>query len=123
MNQQNDLNGSMSYKEFIALARSQGFVQVKIGTYTGDAAATKAVSGIGFKPTAVMIIEQVTNKNLIIKTSSDGTKSFVQPNGGANLYVDDQIISLDSDGFTVGDGTGSANYTNEAQVYTYIACG
>lgn len=123
MNQDTEIKGNMSYKEFVALLKSQGFLQSKIGTYTGDAAASKAITGVGFRPTYVQVFEQVTNKNVIIKSSLDGTKSFVNPNGGAQLYVDDQIISLDADGFTVGDGTGSANYTNEAQAYVYIAFG
>lgn len=114
---------SMTPQEALVNIIGQGFLRVKIGTYTGDAAATKAITDVGFKPQFLVIWEQVTNKNVIIKSSQDGTKSFVLPNGAANLYVDDQVISLDSGGFTVGDGTGSANHTNEAQVYAYVAFG
>lgn len=114
---------SMTPQEALVNILGVGFLRVKIGKYTGDAAASKAISGVGFKPKFLLIYEMVTNKNIILKSDQDGTKSFVQPNGGANLYVDDQVISLDSDGFTVGDGTGSVNHTNEAQDYVYVAFG
>lgn len=114
---------NLSSVEMLKKLQNFQMVRMKIGTYTGDAAATKAITGVGFQPTFLLIWETVTNKNFGFKSSSDGTKSFVQPNGGANLYVDDQIISLDAGGFTVGDGTGSANHLNEAQIYVYIAFG
>lgn len=122
MSQVNEM-GTMSLVEAMQTIKDYSYLRIKVGTYTGDAAATKAITGVGFKPTFLLIFEQVTNKNIILKSSLDGTKSFVQPNGGANLYVDDQVISLDTNGFTVGDGTGSANYTNEAQAYVYLAVG
>ena len=92
--------------------KALSFGKAAIGTYTGDAAATKAITGVGFSPKAVIIYEMVTNKNIILKSTFDGTKSFVQPNGGASLYVDDQVISLDTDGFTVGDGSVNSNCSN-----------
>ena len=97
--------------------------KLKLGTYTGDAAATKAVTGIGFRPQAVLIYEMVTNKAVILKSNLDTTKALVMAHAGDNLYVDDIVISLDADGFTVGDGSGSANYANEAQAYIYLAFG
>jgi hypothetical protein len=56
-----------------------------------------------------------------MKTNQDGTKTMI-PSGNME-YDDDQIISFDSDGFTVGDGTGGVgNYLNvNARVYTYTA--
>lgn len=100
----------------------RGFLRAKVGTYTGDAAATKAITGVGFKPTALLIYEQVTQKAVMLKSSLDTTGAFVLANAGT-LYVNDVVISLDADGFTIGDGTGSANYANEAQAYVYVALG
>jgi hypothetical protein len=102
------------------------FGKAKLGTYTGDVAATKAIIGLGFRPKAVIVYEQVTNKAVIIKSNLDTTKALVLAHAGesvGHLYVDDIIITLDADGFTVGDGTGTANYANEAQAYIYLAFG
>jgi hypothetical protein len=99
------------------------YSKMKVGTYTGDAAATKAITGVGFQPKQLIIYELVTNKALAIKTSTDTTGSLVIIGNAANVYANDLIISLDGDGFTVGDGTGTANYVNEAAAYGYIALG
>lgn len=92
-----------------------------IGTYTGDGAASKAVTGIGFQPRMVMIFGHTDGAAYThIKTSSDGTKTTRI----FSDYEDDLIISLDSNGFTVGDGTGTSggNTLNvNTTIYTYIA--
>lgn len=93
-----------------------------VGTYTGDGNATKAIIGVGFTPAYVMIYRggQVAGW----KTSSDGVNSRVMQNGQVPRYTTDHIISLDADGFTVGDGTAQpyGNVMNVgARVYTYVA--
>lgn len=95
---------------------------MKTGTYTGDGAATKAITvETGFQPRFLIVYSQVDNNNYIaFKSSSDGTKT----KHGAVEYEDDYIISLDANGFTVGDGTGGTNGNQSnvnLQVYTYIA--
>lgn len=114
--------GSVTDAEVLAYALASGFPRMKIGTYTGDAAATKAITGVGFKPTFLVIYEKIDAKNLGIKTSKDTTGAFAVIEAHTH-YADDLIISLDADGFTVGDGTGLAAYFNEAQAYVYIAFG
>lgn len=111
-------------------AQALQFCRFKVGKYTGDAAATKAITGVGFKPTFLVIYSMVTKKAMCIKSSQDTTSCFVLTgtvNAGThvdgNLYLDDVVISLDALGFTVGDGTGSSNYANEAADYAYIAFG
>ena len=100
------------------------FLRTKVGTYAGDAAATKAITGVGFKPTWILIYCMANAKAISVKTTADTTKCFVASSAGGTLYVDDVIISLDTDGFTVGDGTGSANYANEAATsYVFLAFG
>lgn len=105
------------------LMKTDLFIRFAVGTYTGDAAASKAITGVGFQPKVVVVWEKVTNKAFIVKSNQDTTKAFVITHAAGTLYVDDIIISLDADGFTVGDGSGSANYANEAQAYSYIAFG
>lgn len=98
--------------------------KIKTGNYTGDGNTTKGITGVGFQPKFLIIYPQVTQVNMpFMKSSQDGTKTSY--NTGSNtFYEDDYIISLDADGFTVGDGTGgsSANHCNiNGRVYTYIA--
>ena len=59
------------------------------------------------------------------KTDQDGLLADVFNNATTLWrYVTDMIISLDADGFTVGDGTGVANILNVlGATYTYICFG
>jgi hypothetical protein len=109
--------------EAYRLASAKGYSLMHIGTYTGDTAATKAITGVGFSPKIVIIYGQVAARAVGIKSNLDSTKTFVLVSNAATLYADDQIISLDADGFTVGDGTGTANHMNLAQAYVYVAFG
>ena len=97
------------------------------GTYTGDGAATQAIIGVGFQPTLVFIIKLVLNTaNLdspAKKTDQDGANAYVWQKTTAEWrYGADHIISLDADGFTVGDGTplgvNTLNILNRA--YNYV---
>lgn len=120
--------GAMKFADvaFSALTAISG-ARIAVGSYTGDGASTKTVSGVGFQPKLVVILPRSTGKYQQIKTSSDGTKSHLI--GNTSFYEDDHIISFNSDGFVVGDGTGSGtgaptNHCNENTiVYTYIAIG
>ena len=79
------------------------------GSFTGDGNATKALTGVGFQPDFVILnIMTIAGVGQFHKSSNDGTKtnSFSAP-AVIGEYVDDLIISLDADGFTIGDGTGS----------------
>ena len=100
--------------------------RIAIGTYTGNGSATQAITGVGFQPDYVTMYRQADGTNPLapaVKSDVDGTKAGV-PSGNFQ-YEDDHIISLDSDGFTVGDGTGGVgNWLNlNTAVYTYIALG
>lgn len=101
---------------------------VVTGQYNGDGNATQAVTvaGIGFIPRRVAIHTTTATQpavNLAEKTDQDGVNAMLmgQNAGGfAVAYGADQIISLDFEGFTVGDGTPVAfNFLNAAG-RTYI---
>lgn len=94
--------------------------RIAVGSYTGNAAATKAITGVGFQPKYVCVYSRDgTTTQAHEKTSGDTTYAK-----RVLAYDQDQIISLDSDGFTVGDGTGTVNYLNaNTIVYSYIAIG
>ena len=114
---------SVSDAEFLTYNLAQGLIRMKVGTYTGDAAATKAITGVGFQPKFLVIYSQVAARAVGIKSSQDTTGAFVLVSNAASLYNDDQIISLDANGFTVGDGSGTANRMNIAEAYVYVAFG
>jgi hypothetical protein len=93
--------------------------QMATGLYTGDGNATQAITGVGFQPDYMRIYRQDTTALDAHKSDQDGTKTHL---GGAPTWEDDHIISLNSDGFTVGDGTPSSNLVNvNTIVYAYIA--
>lgn len=98
------------------------------GTYTGNGNATQAITGLGFKPRAIVAYKQGTGNPIshyAIKLDRDGTNTNALVNVGAGLggvYTTDLIISMDTDGFTVGDGTGLGNVLNtNLVVYAYVA--
>jgi len=104
---------------------------VAFGTYTGDGNATKAITGLGFQPKLVILwakVQTIGATCIFFKTNQDGLNALtlVTVSGDFTAYFEyylDAVISLDSDGFTVGDCTGhGANYTNyNGRSYTYIA--
>jgi len=93
-----------------------------MGQYTGDGNATQAITGVGFQPDFLYITPFTETQYYGWKVDQEGTESSIAATG--RFWEDDHIISLDSDGFTVGDGTGSSqgNQMNVNTVdYVYIA--
>ena len=95
------------------------------GTYAGDGAATLAIVGVGFQPKFVMIYPQIPGTGgyyVVFKCSDDGAFAFISK-AGLRAYEVDHIISLDADGFTVGDGPGGiGNFMNvNLRNYAYQA--
>lgn len=106
------------------LAKTLGLGKFATGTYTGDGAATQAIAGVGFQPKFVIIYQQVDS------VDSPGWEADVDVGftltWWANVYnySTDHIVSLDADGFTVGDGTGLINIFNILDVvYSYVCFG
>jgi len=98
-------------------------VKLATGAYTGDGNATQAVTGVGFQPKVIRILEKSAGYATFADDQMGGythTKYFT-----GDFYDNDTVISLDSDGFTVGDGTpSSVNQTNQnAQAYAYECWG
>ena len=108
--------GGTAAKDFAAAVSAS---RMATGTYTGDGNATQAITGVGFQPDHVAIWAQNSVAQRYNKTNQDGTKTKMI---GTPTWEDDHIISLDSNGFTVGDGTPSSNHVNiNTTVYTYTA--
>lgn len=100
-------------------------LRMKTGVYNGDGTTPRAIIGIGFKPRFVIVYVHVAGEypNPCLKTDQDLFFSGAPFLAGAITewkYDPEMIISLDADGFTVGNSAG----TNEnGQAYTYIAFG
>ena len=78
---------------------------------------------MGFQPKFIIIFAQASGQRLALKTDQDSTYTSLWSSGGTH-YQEDHIISLDADGFTVGDGTGGGLgivVNANAVVYTYVA--
>ena len=81
--------------------------------YTGNGVASRAFTGLGFSPDYVMVLS--ANGNAVVQRSTSMTASyrFDQTAAGAN-----DVLSLDANGFTVGNGT---EVNQNAIAYHYVA--
>jgi len=101
-------------------------IRMKTGTYTGDGSESHAITGVGFRPKEVTIYQH--------HTSEGGTEVYVKSDQMATTYcirfratdtnvVDDCVLSLDADGFTVDDAGSDTNPNKDTRVYDYVAFG
>jgi hypothetical protein len=100
-----------------ATASSFPGIRVASGTYTGNAADNRGITGVGFQPSAVIVKSDDNSGVGVMRTSTmsgDNTKLL---SGGTALTAD-LIQSLDSNGFTIG----TANAVNRSgRSYTWVA--
>lgn len=84
------------------------------GQYTGNGNPTQAIVGVGFRPKFVWVWGQdnVLEDHPAMKADVDGAFAEFFQSGVGHRYLTDMIVSLDADGFTVGDGTGYGNVLN-----------
>ena len=106
--------------------------RIKTGSYVGDGADSRAITGLGFKPKYVKITRDPDadwdKSKILTRIDSMSTQRCIQV---LDLVDTDvivyeaplRIISLDSDGFTVGDGTADQDPNKDGQKYVYLAIG
>ena len=111
--------------------------RIHTAEYTGNGATSQGITGVGFSPKFVLINAKKTsvalspeNYSLVYSTDivvddiSGGAAWSAQQNTGIDwALVDDQIISIDSDGFTVDDNGVDTHPNKDSQVYNYLAIG
>lgn len=104
-------NGTTYY--YLALGGDAA--DITVGSYTGDGVDDRAITGVGFQPTCLMIYGN-TNEHPVWRTSTvagDNTLHYTNLSNAANI-----IQSLDADGFTVGT---SARVNSNTNTYRYLA--
>jgi len=102
------------------------------GSYTGDGATSKAITGLGFQPRYVKIMfRRTVDGGTVIVHEAWDTVLDDNVNGGAIQYASagsisfetDAIISFDADGFTVDDAGVDNSPNANGQGYNWIALG
>ena len=89
---------------------------VKHGSYTGDGGATKGITGVGFLPDAVLIKRLDSAGDTIMRVTANTSNFSMKLRSDASA-ITDGIITLDSDGFTVGvNNDVNANFGSFAYV-------
>lgn len=102
-----------------------GAVSFADGNYAGDGNVTQAIAGLGFQPRLVMMFTPdnpsgLSSNPIIAKTDQDGIYATTGRFGwGGFIYAEDHVVSLDADGFTVGDGSDSFGNMCNALGATY----
>jgi hypothetical protein len=94
------------------IAFKQGSKRLKVGSYTGNGAASQAVSGVGFSPEFVVIMA-ATGSEAVWRSSAD-TESFNFTTGAGASW----ITTLGADGFTVAN---DARVNTSGTTYHYVA--
>lgn len=124
-----DVNTNTTVYYYIALA-DNGSGAIAYGTYAGNDVDGRNITGVGFQPDAVIL--KTDGLSRTIWKTSDMTGANSTGFLGALSYSTVRLLSLDADGFTVGDSiyvnTSGSNYywvalqntTNKINVNTYV---
>lgn len=102
--------------------------KIAYGTYSGNGAVSQAITGIGFQPRVVWIMEDVPAEsvadNVFFKMEGqDADLAFAHTSTPTHSILDNRLISLDADGFTVGDDGGDSHPNKNGVDYIYLAIG
>ncbi len=107
--------------------------RINTGAYTGDGTTSQGITGIGFAPKYVRIwlqsaIADATGTNWQETTDDavddDASGYSIHSSGdGTNQWRTNEIISLDSDGFTVDDDGADATPNTNGSTYKFLAIG
>ena len=107
-----EVNTNGTVYDFIAIKASDGFV--KVGSYTGNGTSGRSVTGLGFSPATVFVMNGTTQEAVYSQQEGVGyTTNF--SNGSA---FTGGILSLTSGGFTVGT---DARVNATSNTYYYVA--
>jgi len=96
-----------------------GGAKFKVGSYTGNGASGRSITGVGFQPSIVLLYDTAPGSAMamLIKTNLDTGGGSKWVTGG---YETTGITSLDADGFTLGTNVDYVN-NSDGRKYIYIA--
>lgn len=101
--------------------------RIATGTYTGDGTLAQAITGVGFQPKVVMVAKHDVAESgigtIVLLMKSDTMAGDLSVYFRGDQSLDNRLISLDADGFTVDDDNGDFHPNKNAQLYDYIAWG
>jgi len=116
-------------KQAIAALTTAG--QIFTGSYTGDGATSKAITGVGFTVKYLRIWIRATTAAAQTANAIQETSDVIIDDNAAGLTwsvsdattIINAIIVLGSDGFTVDDAGIDSHPNKNSQVYNYLALG
>lgn len=108
--------------------------RIATGTYTGDGETSQAITGVGFAPKVVWITVRQTAEGSFtereVVMTTDVIVDDIAAGAHLNFAVNDQvdildngIISLNADGFTVDDNGADTDPNTNSETYNYWAFG
>jgi hypothetical protein len=105
------VNSNATVYSWVAISKAQGTISVS--SYTGNGAATRTITGLGYSPEAVMVFGATAVAPTLRLSGMTSGFAFDTGTGIAN-----SVTALGADGFTVGNST-STNTNGVA--YHYVS--
>lgn len=111
---------------------AQAFSRIKTGLMTGDGSTDQGITGIGFQPKFGLIFPIVTSEgNIEIFlffekfTTGYALRMWSESGGSTSNFrmLDNRVITIDSDGFSVSDDGSDQNPNKANQSYGYVVFG
>lgn len=103
---------------------SEQICRIKTGTYTGNGSTDQDITGVGFDPLFVAIwVDDGGNAGCWIRGNWSADESYKEKPAGGHEANTDEIISLDTDGFSVDDAGADSHPNTDTEIYYYIALG
>jgi hypothetical protein len=90
---------------------------MKVGTYTGNG-GSQPIVGVGFSPDYVIVMSSGARRAIQATTAAPVGRSF---EFDSNVWLANQITSLDATGFTVNHNAGLPYANENTVVYHYVA--
>ncbi len=88
----------------LVVVSAPAWSQVRTGTYVGDGVSGRSITGLGFQPDIVIIKgnDSAGDATSAVLSSTTMPAGFAKPLKGDQTLLGNLVLSLDSDGFTVG---------------------
>ncbi|HEX9189234.1 MAG TPA: hypothetical protein VGB87_19305 [Vicinamibacteria bacterium] len=105
--------GGLLAVAFLAAAASEG--SIVSGSYTGNGNASRAITGVGFRPDVVIVKGNAASVRAVVRTA---TMAQTKEMTGEAFALSGIVLSLDADGFTV---SGNPRVNQAGIEYDWIA--